>query len=71
MEKIFEAKKVPLELLLNIKDEVEFHRLDFQAVMATVATDIELYEFDYYFNYVAELAESLKSALEHKSSSGH
>ncbi len=71
LEKIFEAKKVPLELLLNIKDEADFHRLDFQAVMATVATDIELHEFDYYFNYVVKLAESLKTALERKASSDH
>ena len=71
LEKIFEAKKVPLELLLNIKNEADFHRLDFQAVMATVATDIELHEFDYYFNYVVELAESLKTALERKASSDH
>jgi len=71
LEKIFEAKKVPLELLLNIKNEADFHRLDFQAVMATVATDIELHDFDYYFNYVVELAESLKTALERKASSDH
>lgn len=71
LEKIFEAKKVPLELLLRIKDEPEFHRLDFQAVTATVATEFELQEFDFYFNYVTALVESLKTALEHKASSGH
>jgi len=71
LEKIFAAKKVPLELLLNIKSEADFHRLDFQAVMATVATDIELHEFGYYFNYVVDLAESLKTALERKASSDH
>jgi hypothetical protein len=71
LEKIFEAKKVPLELLSYIKHEAEFHRLDFQSVMATVASDYELQDFDYYFVYVTELVESLKSALEHKASSDH
>ncbi len=31
----------------------------------------ELQDFDYYFDYVAGLVESLKSALEHKASSDH
>ncbi len=71
LEKIFEAKKVPLALLSHLKNEAEFHRLDFQAVMATVVSDYELQDFDYYFDYVAGLVESLKSALERKASSDH
>jgi hypothetical protein len=71
LEKIFSAKKVPLELLSQIKDEAEFHRLDFQAVMATVPADFELEDFDFYFDYVVQLVESLKSALECKASSDH
>jgi hypothetical protein len=71
LEKIFAAKKVPLKLLTQIQGEAEFHRLDFQAVMATVAADYDLKDFDFYFDYVVQLIESLKSALERKASSGH
>lgn len=71
LEKIFAAKNVPLELLSKIRGEAEFHRLDFQAVMATVPADYELKDFDFYFDYVVQLAESLKSALERKASSDH
>jgi len=71
LEKIFNAKKVPLELLPFIRGEAEFHRLDFQAVIATVPTDYDLKDFDFYFNYVEQLVESLKSALEHRASSDH
>jgi hypothetical protein len=67
--KIFAAKRVPLVLLSQIRDEAEFHRLDFLAVMVTVATDYDLRDFDFYFDYVVQLIESLKSALERKASS--
>ena len=69
LEKIFAAKKVPLELLSQIQDEAEFHRLDFQAVMATVPADYQLEAFDFYFDYVVQLVKSLKIALERKASS--
>jgi hypothetical protein len=71
LEKIFAAKKVPIKLLSLIREEAEFHRLDFQAVMATVAADYDLKDFDFYFDYVVQLIESLKSALERKASSDH
>lgn len=69
LEEIFAAKKVPLKLLLHIQDEAEFHRLDFQAVEATVPANYKLKDFDFYFDYVVKLADSLKNALEHKASS--
>ena len=68
LEKIFAAKRVPLKLLSQIRDESEFHRHDFQAVIATVATAYDLRDFDFYFDYVVRLAESLKNALECKAS---
>ncbi len=71
LEKIFAAKRVPLKLLSQIRNEAEFHRHDFQAVMATVTTDYDLQDFDYYFDCVARLVESLKSALGHKASNDH
>lgn len=71
LEKIFAAKRVPLVLLSQIRNEAEFHRHDFQAVMATVATDYDLRDFDFYFDYVVRLVESLKNALGHKASNDH
>jgi hypothetical protein len=71
LEKIFAAKKLPLELLSLIRNEAEFHRLDFQAVMANIDADYVLKDFDFYFDYVVQLIENLKSALEHKTPSDH
>lgn len=58
---IFEAKRVPIKLLDVVKDTKEFHEADFISVRDTVLSDIELKDFDYYFNFVVELIESLKS----------
>lgn len=59
--KIFEAKKVPLSYINNIKKYREFHRQDFDAVKATVRADISLQEFDFYFDCVVKKCEELKS----------
>ncbi len=71
LKKIFAAKRVPLKLLSQIRNEAEFHRHVFQAVMATAATDYDLRDFDFYFDYVVRLVESLKNALGHKASNDH
>ncbi len=69
LESIFKCKMVPLELLKQIRDEKEFHRLDFQSVKDTVTGDFELKGFDFYFDYVVDLADNIINALEHKDSS--
>jgi len=60
---VFEAKRVPLELLAKIKDYREFHQPDFQSVKDTVKPGVSLEEFDYYFDYVVRLADQLLKAL--------
>lgn len=55
---IFEAKKVPLSLLGNIVREREFHRPDWQSVVA--ATTGKLGDFDFYFDFVVREVERLE-----------
>ncbi len=61
---IFAAKKVPIELLGKIHLYREFHKEDFNAVKDTVKAGTELKEFDYYFDYVLKICETLKSLWE-------
>lgn len=61
LKNIFDAKRVPLELLGMIKDYREYHRPDFDAVRATVKRTYQLRDFDYYFDYVARRVKELKA----------
>jgi hypothetical protein len=49
---IFAAKRVPLTFLRRIAEYREFHREDFLSVKDTVKSDVELEDFDFYFDYV-------------------
>lgn len=59
---IFGAKHVPLELLGRVGAQREFHRPDWPAVVASV--DGQLEEFDWYFDFVLDQIQTLKSAGE-------
>ncbi len=59
LEHIFAAKRVPRELLGRIEGCREFHREDFLSVKDTVKPDVELEDFDFYFDYVISVIESL------------
>ena len=61
MKRIFEVKRVPLFLIGKIGESREFHRPDFEAVVATVKQNIELRDFDFYFDYVVTRCNELKS----------
>jgi predicted nucleotidyltransferase component of viral defense system len=56
---IFAAKRVPLELLGRIPAYRDFHRDDFTSVKDTVKPDVELKDFNFYFDYVVSAIESL------------
>jgi hypothetical protein len=57
---IFDAKQVPLLLLLLVGNTREFHRPDWPSVETSVAgSSIE--SFDFYFDYVLEQIERLKA----------
>lgn len=61
---IFNAKRVPLELIGKINDYREFHRQDFEAVKDTVKAGIKLKDFDFYFDYTIRICTALKPLWE-------
>ena len=58
IEAVFSAKEVPVALLWSLPEQRDFHRDDWPNVRATVAE--ELQEFDYYFDFVLDAIEPLK-----------
>ena len=58
---IFSAKSVPLELLLGIEKYREFHRNDFLSVKAVIIPGFEIYDYDYYFDFVVDTCRRLHS----------
>src|SRR5687767_9380324 len=59
LKSIFAAKDVPLSLLSKVKQTKDFHATDWPAVMQTVSGDLK--PFDFYFDFVAEIAMKLES----------
>jgi hypothetical protein len=55
-------KHVPLEFLGQIQAQREFHRQGFPSVQATVAPGFELQSFNFYFDYVVDLATRVLAA---------
>lgn len=60
IKNIFNAKRVPIALIGRIYYYKDYHRPDFEAVRATVSSDIELKGFDFYFDYVLKVCRGLK-----------
>ncbi len=58
-ESIFEAKRVPMHLLTQINNTREFHRADWDSVKVAVYGDV--FEFDYYFEFVVEEVNRLNA----------
>ena len=58
IEAMFAAKEVPIALMSNLPQQRDFHRDDWPNVRATVAEQLQ--EFDYYFDFVARAIEPLK-----------
>ena len=58
---IFAAKRVPINLLGHIRATKAFHEPDFETVRATVHSNVVLDKFNYYFDFVCRLANSLHS----------
>lgn len=58
---VFEAKRVPLSLLDLLSNYREFHRRDFPAVQATVKPGFKIKDFDFYFDFVANLATRIRA----------
>lgn len=58
---MFQIKRVPLELIGKIKETRSFHSDDFISVRDTVKPGIQLEKFDFYFDFVVDLCDSLES----------
>lgn len=53
-EEIFSAKKVPLNFISKLEKQRELHQGTWTSVVQTISQDEDLFEFDYYFNFVTE-----------------
>jgi len=53
--KIFQAKKVPIEYVREIKDQFELHIQSWEKVLATLDQNKKYNDFEYYFNYTLDL----------------
>lgn len=61
LRNIFAIKRVPLALLGKIGDFRDYHRPDFAAVQATVKPNVQLRDFDFYFDFLAGKIRDLES----------
>lgn len=59
---IFQAKRVPIDFLSNIKDFRDFHKFSFPAVLDTMHASEKIEDFDFYFDFVIKLVSDLKSS---------
>jgi hypothetical protein len=57
---MFEIKRVPLNFLGQVANFYDFHEAGFSSVRDTVATDFDLKDFRFYFEYSLSLIETLK-----------
>lgn len=57
---IFSVKRVPLDYLKQISSYRDFHRGDFASLKDTVISGVELKDFDFYFNYVIDMINTIK-----------
>lgn len=63
LKEIFEIKKVPLNFLTKIEQDREWHRDSFNRVQATADPSYDLKDYDFYFDYIVELADNLFKSL--------
>ena len=56
---VFDAKRVPLSFLGNLRNYRDFHSEDFVAVKDTVKPSVELEDFDFYFDFVVAICDKL------------
>jgi len=61
IKEVFRIKKVPLSFLAKIKENRSFHSADFNSLRNTVLNVSELKDFDYYFDFIINEVEKLKT----------
>lgn len=65
-KKIFAIKKVPLQLISNIKNTKDFHKQGYSSLKDSVFEGEKIKEFDFYFNYVVTFCDKFTSLLDKK-----
>jgi hypothetical protein len=60
---IFEAKRVPLDYLSRLAEQYELHKQSWDSVRDTINQKENLRDFDFYFNFVVELAQRMFKVL--------
>ena len=55
IKSIFDAKDVDLALIDRIPEYKEFHRTGWEALVSTIDVDVNLKDFDFYFDFVVDL----------------
>ncbi|MDR3479509.1 MAG: nucleotidyl transferase AbiEii/AbiGii toxin family protein [Burkholderiaceae bacterium] len=60
LSEMFKMKRVPLEFLGLMENYRDFHKADFQSVIATVRPEVKLKDFDFYFDFTLALVQELK-----------
>lgn len=61
IRRIFEAKRVPLRLLGQIRNQRDYHERDFQVVAEAIPPSMASYGFNYYFTFVVDLCKRLEA----------
>lgn len=63
LKEIFNIKKVPLDLMIQVAFQREFHRSEFNKVEDTVLDPAKLESFDFYFDYTTRLMSRLYNQM--------
>lgn len=63
LKNIFEVKRVPIDFLMKMKEQREFHRPDFESVKTTVTAGTVVESFDFYFDFVVGLVHKIQSVI--------
>lgn len=63
LKRIFKQKGVSLRSIAEIEDYREYHKEDFAAIQDTVKPQVELRDYDFYFDYVIDKCGELLKAL--------
>jgi len=64
LKAIFDAKNVPLKLILGIKKYYNFHNESFDSLKETVEyANLQLKDFNFYFSYLIKKVENLKDKI--------
>lgn len=60
---VFEAKRVPLQLLDRIEESRDFHEQGFPALVATIPADNKIEPFGFYFDFVERIGRKVWNEL--------